>query len=566
VTRNRKPACERARPAAAPGASGWWARWEARLERHATLISVLLIVIATARIVATYAPLSHTFDEPAHLACGMEWIEKHAYRYEPQHPPLARVMTAVLPRLAGARGTGRQSMWDEGLAILFHSGSERSTLALARAGILPFFWACCAVVFLWTRWITGSPAAAAIAVFLATVTPALLAHGGLATTDMALTATLLASLYLGCRWLEKPGWPRAAAFGAVSGLGALAKFSFLPFAFSIAIVSLLTWRHFERPSRQRFMLLAKERAGQLGLALGTGAVLVWAGYWCSFGTTPPFAFPVPAPEYVQGIAAAARHNQTGHLTYLMGAVNTVGWPHFYAAALAVKTPVPLLAAGVAGLIMLYSRRRFGDRGWPLPSAALGILVFSSFFSQIRIGTRHVLPVFAMFAIAGACAALLLLRRFEGRRLAQTAVAAVCLLAAPGPAAAHPDYLAYFNLFAGGKPEEYLVDSDLDWGQDTRRLAERLKALGAREVHFNQFQPGDFEKLYGFPPIRELDIGRPKPGWNAVGLTALKLGILGSVRYEKDAGVKVWPEQLEPDERVGRGILLFYHPGEGGAAR
>jgi len=38
---------------------------------------------------------------------------------------------------------------------------------------------------------------------------------------------------------------------------------------------------------------------------------------------------------------------------------------------------------------------------------------------------------------------------------------------------HPDYLAYFNEFAGGEPQNILVDSDLDWGQDIKRLSTRL---------------------------------------------------------------------------------------------
>ena len=37
--------------------------------------------------------------------------------------------------------------------------------------------------------------------------------------------------------------------------------------------------------------------------------------------------------------------------------------------------------------------------------------------------------------------------------------------------ANPDYLPYFNE-AVAHPERVLVDSDLDWGQDLRRLEQR----------------------------------------------------------------------------------------------
>src|SRR3954464_6023759 len=43
----------------------------------------------------------------------------------------------------------------------------------------------------------------------------------------------------------------------------------------------------------------------------------------------------------------------------------------------------------------------------------------------------------------------------------------------------PDYLAYFNLFAGGPDEahHHLVDSSLDWGQDLPTLKRWLDANG-----------------------------------------------------------------------------------------
>src|SRR5271167_2149237 len=39
------------------------------LERHCRVLIAALILLGTIRIVATYTVFSHTFDEPAHLAC-----------------------------------------------------------------------------------------------------------------------------------------------------------------------------------------------------------------------------------------------------------------------------------------------------------------------------------------------------------------------------------------------------------------------------------------------------------------------------------------------------------------
>ncbi len=160
-----------------------------------------LVLVASIRIIATYTVFSHTYDEPAHIACGMEWLDKGVYKWEPQHPPLARVATALGPYLLGTRcqntpNVDLASMTHEGLAILYYGHHYDLTLALARLGILPFFWIACLVVYWWGRRYF-SPSVAVVAVFLFSFLPPVLAHAGLATTDMALTAFLGAAFLSG---------------------------------------------------------------------------------------------------------------------------------------------------------------------------------------------------------------------------------------------------------------------------------------------------------------------------------------------------------------------------------
>src|SRR6202044_3917194 len=78
---------------------------------------------------------------------------------------------------------------------------------------------------------------------------------------------------------------------------------------------------------------------------------------------------------------------------------------------------------------------------------------------------------------------------------------------------HPDYLAYFNELAGSHPENILVDSDLDWGQDMKRLSQRLREAGAPFVTFTPMSDPGLPEVLGFPPIRVSDIPNPSPGWN-----------------------------------------------------
>jgi hypothetical protein len=58
------------------------------------------------------------------------------------------VAVALGPYLAGSRSFGKPSFYNEGAAILYAAGHYDRNLAMARLGVLPFFWVACGVVFL----------------------------------------------------------------------------------------------------------------------------------------------------------------------------------------------------------------------------------------------------------------------------------------------------------------------------------------------------------------------------------------------------------------------------------
>src|SRR5687767_4708740 len=198
------------------------------LERHCRVIAFALVILATVRIAATYTVFNHTFDEPAHIACGTEWLADGVYRWEAQHPPVSRVAVSLGPYLLGGRPQGEPrvdiyAMSKEGTKILYSGHRYDFWLAMARAGNLPFFWIACFVVYQWGRRYFGVAVAVA-ALFIFTFLPPVLAHAGLATTDMSLTAFLGAGFLAGLIWIEKPTVRNAIWFGVAMALGVLSKF------------------------------------------------------------------------------------------------------------------------------------------------------------------------------------------------------------------------------------------------------------------------------------------------------------------------------------------------------
>src|SRR5581483_3618265 len=122
---------------------------------------------------------------------------------------------------------------------------------------------------------------------------------------------------------------------------------------------------------------------------------------------------------------------------------------------------------------------------------------------------------------------------------------------------HPDYLPYFNELAGDEPEKILVDSDLDWGQDLKRLATRLQQVGADRLTFMSLQTYDW-RSQGFPLTTDkMDGLRPPPGWCAISLTYWKARRLGLGNARPD--VTLWPDRIPPTEKVGKSIYLWQFP-------
>jgi hypothetical protein len=528
------------------------------VERHATLTLAILLAIGSLRIAATYTVFNHTVDEPTHVACGMEWLDKGTYHYETQHPPLARVASAVGPYLAGRRTTGQDQKEMEGAIILYYGGHYERNLTLARLGILPFFWVGSAVVFLWARKTYG-PLTAVVAVFLFTFLPTVLAHAGLATTDMALTAFTAASFFCGAWWFEKPTLARAAGFGAATGLAVLSKFSSLPFL-PCAFAAAAAWAWWcQRPGLGQIATLIRSRVFTLLLAASVGALVIWAGYRFSFGYSGAVGMKVPAPDLFQGIQSVMQHNREGHPAYLLGQRSHSGFWYFFPVALAVKTPIAFLALLFFGACLCSPKAARSNPWIGLPLAfSLGILVFA-LFSHIDIGLRHILPVYVGFSIMAAAAAVRMFQLIGTVKWVPYALAALLLWHGATSALAHPDYIPYFNFLAGAEPEKILVDSDLDWGQDMKRLSQRLRELGAREVTFNPFIIAYLEAYHGFPHIERMDPEFPSPGWNAASLTVWKAARLGLENNEPD--LQLWPDRIPPTEKLGKTTYLWYFPPE-----
>lgn len=541
------------RPSIQPGF--WETRLAPFLDKYCLALCLVLVGIACLRIISTYDALSLTADEPAHLACGMEYVADHVYTIDIQNPPLARAAQAFGPYLAGARPTGLSIMREEGLAIIAHSGNFNRTIFLMRLGNLPFFLIACLVVCWWSWQSFGKPVAV-LATALFTLLPTNLADAGVATTDMSLGATVGAVFFATIYWMEKPTWRRALLLGLCAALAFLSKATavgYVPITISLALACYLAIR---RPGWGELLSVARQRAGTFALALFTAAMLMWAAYWFSFGIVPGINISLPAPEFFRGILDALAHDQNGHGSFLFGEYRRTGWWYYFPVALGLKTPIAfLILLGLGVVVCLRERARLLPL-FPL-AFSLGILV-PAMFGRIDIGIRHIEPIYIGLSIIAALGLVQLLQwAHSGINSALTA-GVLLLWMVVSVAIHHPDYLAYFNELAGKNPENILVDSNYDWGQDLKFLAKRLHELGATQVSLASLDGvmrSDYlQAWYGLPTVTFVNDAIPSPGWNVVSPSFDK-----SFRFQlndRPTVLRPWYDQMAPTERVGP-LRLYY---------
>jgi hypothetical protein len=333
----------------------------------------------------------------------------------------------------------------------------------------------------------------------------LITHDGPATAGVAVSLLALS------RWLERPTGNRALLLGAAYGFAIVCKFTCLVFV-PVACVAIMLVRW--RPIAWRTALLVP-------LSAAAVVVVVYA----------PFGI----DRFVDGIRDVIKISNGPTQSYLFGQVRTNGWWWYFPATLVLKTTLPFLILLIAGLIVARNRIFFAS------IAAAAAMLIVTLPSHLDIGIRYVLPLFVPLSLA---AAIALVELFARRR-----VLAMLLIAWHIGASliAHPDYFPYFNELAGREPSRYLIDSNLDWGQDVLRLGQVVHQLKIGTMGIALFSNVDLDALR-FPQRHWLNAFSPERGWIAISEQAYRLDMTRG---------GWWWLRNRPYRRVGKSIRLYH---------
>jgi 4-amino-4-deoxy-L-arabinose transferase-like glycosyltransferase len=471
------------------------------MRNRADLAALLLIFLTMIRIASTWTTFSATEDEPMHIAAGLQLYAQGTYTMQPENPPLPRYVLAFAPWIGGMK-------FEPELGRVFYSsGSYISNLVLARCGNLFFFLIAALAVWLTARR-ELNPLGGLVSTLIFVTQPLIAGFFGLATLDGPAVAGVALALLAFSFLLDVAPPPPAAhretaaiLFGIAFGFAILCKFSAIGYVPAACAAIALVKR---RPLRLR----------TVPIIAVTTAIVILIGY--RFDPKSFFA----------GIASLRQMNRGGFPAYALGRISWTGWWWYFPFALALKTTL-------ASLILAFAVRTRTGFAWL--AAALAILAVSM-TSHLNLGLRYVLPIYVPLSIAAAAAALTM-RRWLLIVLLTWHIGASLLTC--------PDSFVYFNEIAARRPWFYLLDSNLDWGQDALRLA-RV----AREKHIDRIGVSimgwhDLDAL-GFPPSYRAERNVPSQGWVAVSEHHL-----GMFEFKWLRGRHY--------ERIGKSIRLYYIP-------
>jgi len=300
----------------------------------------------------------------------------------------------------------------------------------------------------------------------------------------------------------------------------------------------------------------------------------------------------------------------GNTTYFMGEVSSTAWPEYFPLVFSLKVPIALLvlllmSLGVVGVAKYRKYKiairpagnfvekiikswhvflEWGDKYFVEFAFGLFIAIYwtLSILGNLNIGVRHVLPTlpFAYLLIASAMrewttsvlatdgiSIINKVRTFVlniFRRWMRLSIIIILLLwYVISSLSVFPNYIAYFNGLAGGPDNgyKYVVDSNLDWGQDLRRLASYVEKNNIDSIKLDYFGGGSPSYYLG-DRYERLDARdeNQRNGWVAVSATLLQNGRgVATKGFTGETTHYNWLNRYEPMAKAGYSIFIYYIP-------
>jgi len=580
------------------------------------ILAVIIVVTALGLAITSVWNDAPIVDEIPHIGAGYSYIAKGDHRLNPEHPPLAKDLAGISLKIFGIKDqaafddqswqTDLNGQWEFGRKLIFNSGNDAIRLVrFAKIPELIFFVLSAVIIFIWTRKIYGY-LAGLLAIFLFSFSPTVIAHSRFVTTDMPALFGILIGTFFFLHYLERPTKKNLWLAGLVFGVAQLTKYSIfllVPFFLGLAVIyAFLNYPKSKISNTLRLLLYTC-----CIIAMGY-IFVVWPVYYFHTWNYPAelqqsqtttllqsygnrnFADPViylsgkpvvrALAEYGLGLLMVTQRAVGGNTTYFLGEVSKESWPHYFPIVYFLKEPLPFW--GMILIVMLIGAARFKFYNvkskmrhcinWSKDHFAeltmlLWIFVYwyTSIRANLNIGVRHLMPVYGFTFILLAGALVKIASSLDRKKLYTFHFALFALLGwySYENLSVYPYYLTYFNQVAGGPSGgyRYVVDSNLDWGQDLKRLADWVKENDIKKISLDYFGWADqtyyikeglvWIRAGQYKSVDDFLIDNPEGGYIAVSASFF----MGS--REKPETSYAWLDNYKPITVIGNSIFVWY---------
>ena len=574
--------------------------------RTANIIAVFLLIFVFLIAFLSVKNDSLTMDEVAHLPAGYGYLTQKDMRLNPEHPPLIKDLGALpllfiknikFPSEIPAWKSDINGQWNFGRYFLYNTGNPADKMILwGRMPMILILILLGFFIFKWAKELFGNKAGL-LALFLFSFSPTLLAHGRLVTTDVGAAAGVTVATYYFLKSLKSPVKKNIIIAGIVFGIAQLLKFSAVLLVPFFGIIGLVWWL------KKSGTFLQTIRTGFLVFLIGF--LLIWPVYQFHTWNYPkdrqvsdtefylkdtpefikkPIIFasdkPILRPYalYLTGVSMVFQRVAGGNTTYFLGEVSNIGWRSYFPIVYLIKEPLAFHILTLIALLYVawFILRRFSKGGrietiknWlRLHFPEFSMLVFVGIYwavsiqGNLNIGIRHLLPVFpfTILLVSGAVSNLL---KEPFLKLKCFLLAFLISWQAVSVISVFPHFLAYFNESVGG-PEsgyKYVVDSNLDWGQDLKGLKNWVEKNGIDTIYLDYFGGGDpqyylgtkFSPWWGSRNPKEL----PKGSYLAVSASFLQGGQGKKIPgLQAPEGYYLWLNEYSPVAKIGYSIFIY----------
>ncbi|NVN99762.1 MAG: glycosyltransferase family 39 protein [Geobacteraceae bacterium] len=515
--------------------------------KNTTVIACILLFLFSAQSFLAIRSTSATFDEGQNYGIGKYLLETRKWDIMGciLSPPLSYYVSSLPLFLAHEN----QKVWryeqaERDLNFLASvdilrahellSAPENNNdrlLILSRCTILFFGLILGYYVFRFSRELHGDTGGL-LSLLLFAFCPNMLAFSGIINSDLLFCALSFIACYYFWHFLKKPTLKTTFYASITSGLALTTKLNAVLLLLYFLYVYLIHCFSKRIYSTTRLFII---------FALAAFILLFSYG----FNLTP----------YLQGFQLRMLQLDAGFKSYFCGSYSISGWWYFYPFVLLVKTPLPLLILFFATLLYYLRawRAKWFEALFLLSPIIFFILLFST--SKISAGVRYLLPVYPfMFVAIGTLAN-------QNQKIIRL-IAPLTLWYICSSLFIMPHYLSYFNELVGGpdKAYKYLVDSNLDWGQDLKGLKKYMDAHGIQKISLSYFGT-DTPQRYGIeydwlpsyylvnPEPDKIDT-TPRTRYVAISATNLQ-GV-----YLEPHNTFAWFRQFEPVAKIGYSIFIY----------